>query len=156
MANPTVNSYKRLVPGYEAPVSIAWSTSNTSPLIRIPSEKGEGSRVELRSPDPSCNPYLALAVCLKAGLHGIENKIEPPKAVNRNLFRMTAQEKEAAGIGQLPGSLKEALEELRRDELVLGVLGDIGPKFLAAKEAEWAAYSAAITPWELEQYLYRV
>ena len=156
VANPTVNSYKRLVPGYEAPVSIAWSTSNTSPLIRIPSEKGEGSRVELRSPDPSCNPYLALAVCLKAGLHGIENKIEPPKAVNRNLFRMTAQEKEAAGIGQLPGSLKEALEELRRDELVLGVLGDIGPKFLAAKEAEWAAYSAAITPWELEQYLYRV
>ena len=112
VTNPIVNSYKRLVPGYEAPVYIAGSTRNRSPLIRIPAARGEATRIELRCPDPSCNPYLALAAILNAGLDGIANQIQPPPATNRNIFAMTEEQRSEAGIGSLPGSLKEAVEEL--------------------------------------------
>ena len=123
ITNPLVNSYKRLVPGYEAPVGIAWSSINRSPLIRIPSTKGEGTRVELRNPDPAANPYLAFAVCLAAGLDGIENQIEPPQAISGNVFELEAKERERLGIELLPTSLKEAVEEFEKDEFVQGVLG---------------------------------
>lgn len=156
VTNPLVNSYKRLVPGYEAPIYNTWSTGNTSSLIRIPAPRGEGTRVELRSPDPSCNPYLALAVCLEAGLDGIRNRIQPPESVHENVYAMSREEKEARGIVTLPGTLNEALLELEQDELIMDALGEIGPKFLAAKRSEWEAYCAAVTKWELEQYLYRV
>lgn len=156
ITNPLVNSYKRLVPGYEAPVHIVWSTSNSSPLIRIPTPREMDTRVELRSPDCSCNPYLALAVCLEAGLEGIRDKILPPDCVNENLSAMTKKERKERGIGTLPGTLREALIALEQDEMILEVLGKLGPKFISAKWAEWDAYSAAVTQWELDQYLYRV
>ena len=110
ITNPLVNSYKRLVPGFEAPVYIAWSTTGRSPLIRIPAARGEETRIELRSPDPAANPYLSLAVCLRAGLEGIREKIEPPKSVNCNVFAMTEDEKNRMGIERLPGTLIEAVE----------------------------------------------
>ncbi len=156
ITNPLVNSYKRLVPGYEAPVHIVWSTSNSSPLIRSPTPREMDTRVELRSPDCSCNPYLALAVCLEAGLEGIRDKILPPDCVNENLSAMTKKERKERGIGTLPGTLREALIALEQDEMILEVLGKLGPKFISAKWAEWDAYSAAVTQWELDQYLYRV
>ena len=118
VTNPLVNSYKRLVPGFEAPVHIAWSGTNRSPLIRIPSTRGEGTRIELRCPDPSANPYLALAVCLRAGLDGIVNKIQPPASVDCNIFAMSEEEKKKLGIEAIPGTLIEAVGELEKDELV--------------------------------------
>ena len=157
ITNPLVNSYKRLVPGYEAPIYIAWSATNRSPLIRIPSTRGEGTRVELRSPDPSANPYLALAVCLAAGLDGIRNQTMPPKGVQGNVFELTPEDKERLAIDSIPADLHEAVEEFKKDELIQSVLGEhISRKFVEAKEAEWTQYRAQVTPWEIEEYLYKI
>jgi len=154
ITNPTINSYKRLVPGYEAPVYVAWSGQNRSPLIRIPAKRGISTRVELRNPDPSCNPYLAIAVMLKAGLDGIKNKIMPPKQVNLNIYEMTNKEKEELGIDSLPGSLEEALKELQKDQVIMDALGSHAAKrFIEAKELEWNDYRTKITPWEIKHYL---
>lgn len=154
VANPTVNSYKRLVPGYEAPVYIAWSCRNRSPLIRIPAKRGPSTRIELRSPDPSCNPYLALAAIIKAGLDGVKNKIQPPPAVDKNIYHLTAEERAALGIDCLPGSLAEALEELAKDEVVKDALGPhIYEKFMEAKLKEWDEYRTRVHPWEISTYL---
>lgn len=154
IANPLVNSYKRLVPGYEAPVYIAWSAANRSPLIRVPAPRGVGTRLELRSPDPSCNPYLALAVIFAAGLDGIENRIQPPPAVNRNIYHMTPEERMQEGVDNLPGSLDEALVELQRDEVVQAALGEhILSHFVAAKQIEWDIYRTQVHKWEIDQYL---
>ena len=124
ITNPIVNSYKRLIPGYEAPVYIAWSAKNRTPLIRIPGSRGEGTRVELRSPDPSANPYLALAVCLAAGLDGIKHEIRPPHSIDCNIYEMTEQERMDAGIENLPGSLLEAAREFEKDAFIQDVLGE--------------------------------
>lgn len=157
ITNPLVNSYKRLVPGYEAPVYIAWSTVNRSPLIRIPTTRGEGTRIELRSPDPAANPYLALAVCLMAGLEGIRQKIEPPKAVSDNIAEMTAEEKAEAGIRSLPCSLLEAVEALEKDTFLRSVLGNhIFKKYTEAKRNEFMRYRSTVSQWELSEYLYRI
>ncbi len=157
VTNPLVNSYKRLVPGFEAPVYIAWSVKNRSPLIRIPTERGEGTRIELRCPDPAANPYLALAVCLAAGLDGIRNQIMPPDAVKRNIFEMSRAEKKAAGITALPANLLEAVRELEKSEFMKEVLGDaFVERYVTAKRAEWEAYTAQVTEWEIDQYLYKI
>lgn len=154
ITNPTVNSYKRLVPGYEAPVYIAWSGSNRSPLIRIPAARGASTRVELRCPDPSCNPYLALAAILDAGLDGIANKIQPPASTDKNIYHMTAEERRAEGIESLPGTLKEAIDEMGESGLAKDVLGDhIFHKYVEAKNEEWEDYSTKVSQWELDQYL---
>lgn len=157
ITNPIVNSYKRLVPGYEAPAYIAWSATNRSPLIRIPSVKeGCNTRIELRSPDLASNPYLTLAVCLSAGLDGIINKIEPPKSVNANIYEMSAEERAAMGIENLPGTLQEAIVELEKDEFICGVLGEhIAGRYIDAKKQEWFEYSTQISEWELARYLYK-
>jgi len=154
VTNPTVNSYKRLVPDYEAPVYIAWSEKNRSPLIRIPAKRGPSTRIELRNPDPSSNPYLALAVMLAAGLDGIKNNIEPPPAVAVNLYGLTEAEREELGVYSLPSSLKEALDELRADSVVREALGEhVYHKFMEAKRRELDSYRAQVHPWELETYL---
>ena len=157
ITNPIVNSYKRLVPGYEAPIYIAWSATNRSPLIRIPASRGAGTRVELRCPDPAANPYLALAVCLAAGLDGIENKIMPPEEVKENVFEMRLSRKVEKGIESLPGDLMEAIEEFEHDDYIKGVLGPhITEKYAEAKKAEWADYRAQVTQWEIDEYLYKI
>ena len=157
ITNPLVNSYKRLVPGYEAPIYIAWSATNRSPLIRIPAARGEGTRVELRCPDPSANPYLALAVCLAAGLDGIRKQIMPPAAVVKNVYEMRLDEKKAEGIETLPATLSEAVDELEKDEYILEVLGEhISRNYIVAKRTEWAEYTSQVTDWEIEQYLYKI
>ncbi len=154
VTNPTVNSYKRLVQGYEAPVYVAWSGKNRSPLVRVPAARGMSTRLELRSVDPSANPYLAMAVILKAGLEGIKNKLTPPAPVDRNIYVMTREERLAAGIVDLPGTLKEALDKLQEDEVILAALGEhIAGRFIEAKEIEWNMFRTHITPWELDQYL---
>ena len=154
ITNPLVNSYKRLVPGYEAPVYIAWSEHNRSPLIRVPARRGVGTRLELRSPDPSCNPYLAFAVTLASGLDGIKKGIEPPPPVSRNIFDMDAEERRRFGIASLPGTLEEAIEELLRDEVVMEALGDhIASRFVDAKRIESEVYRTQVHQWELDQYL---
>lgn len=156
LTNPLVNSYKRLVPDYEAPVYIAWSARNRSPLIRIPAARGESTRLELRSPDPSCNPYLALAAILMAGLDGIENKITPPPPTNKNIFHMTKEERMKEGIASLPASLEEALDEMEKSDLVRELLGEhIFNKYLEAKRNEWDDYRTKISQWEIEHYLTR-
>ena len=157
ITNPLVNSYKRLVPGFEAPVYIAWSGTNRSPLIRIPAERGEGTRIELRCPDPSANPYLVLAVCLAAGLDGIQKQIMPPAAVDKNIFNMTEEEIQEEGIDVLPNNLLEAVYEMEKDELVKEVLGThTSRRYIKAKKKEWAEYSRQVSGWELDQYLYRI
>ena len=157
ITNPIVNSYKRLTPGYEAPVYIAWSLKNRSPLIRIPSSRGEWTRVELRSPDPSANPYLALAVCLAAGLDGIKNEIMPSKSVDRNIYKMTEKERMDAGIEALPGSLHEAAKEFKKDVLIQKVLGkDLSRKYIKAKTKEYDEYRSQVTEWELNKYLHLI
>ena len=157
ITNPIVNSYKRLIPGYEAPVYIAWSAKNRTPLIRIPGSRGEGTRVELRSPDPSANPYLALAVCLAAGLDGIKNEIMPPCSVDCNIYEMTEQERMDAGIENLPGSLLEAAKEFEKDAFIQDVLGeDLSKKYIKAKTKEYEDYRAQVTEWELGKYLHRL
>lgn len=154
ITNPLVNSYKRLVPGFEAPVNIAWSTSNRSALIRIPAKRGHSTRAELRSPDPSCNPYLALAVMLAAGLDGIQVQMEPPPAIQRNIFRMTVREKRHHRVKELPADLREAVNEVQKDEVVAAALGEhVLNHFVAAKTAEWREYSDTVHAWELERYL---
>jgi glutamine synthetase len=154
ITNPIVNSYKRLVPGYEAPVNIAWSAKNRSPLIRIPGARGQGTRIEMRNPDPSCNPYLALAVCLAAGLDGIKNNLTPPPSVDRNIFAMTEEEKEALGIDALPKDLADAIQELKKDDYIKSVLGQhIFEKYVEAKELEWDEYKAKVHQWEIDKYL---
>ncbi len=155
--NPLVNSYKRLVPGYEAPVYMAWSATNRSPLIRIPASRGTGTRIELRSPDSSANPYLALAACLFAGIDGIKNKIEPPKSVNCNIFSLTEEEKAGLGIEALPETLEQAVLELEKDDFIKDKLGrHVSEKYLEAKKEEWDQYRSQVTQWEIDQYLYRV
>nr|WP_282580132.1 type I glutamate--ammonia ligase [Natroniella sulfidigena] len=154
ITNPTVNSYKRLVPGYEAPVYIAWSASNRSALVRIPDAKGLGTRVELRNPDPAANPYLATAVMLKAGLDGIKNKIEPPEEVIDNIYDMNECEKENACIDSLPGDINAAVQYLLRDEVITEALGDhVLDRFVEAKQIEWDVYRTQVHQWELDQYL---
>ncbi len=152
--NPTINSYKRLVSGYEAPVYMAWSYRNRSPLIRVPAKRGQSTRIELRSPDPSCNPYLALAACLKAGLDGLQNKIAPPEPCDRNIYELTPQERDELGIATLPESLKDALDQLSADQVIMDALGPhVVQRFLEAKRIEWNNYRQQVHPWELEQYL---
>lgn len=154
ITNPTVNSYKRLVPGYEAPVYIAWSGQNRSPLIRIPAKRGLSTRIELRNPDPSCNPYLALATVLMAGLDGIKNKLQPPQPTDRNIYEMTLKEREELGIGSLPGTLQEALEEMKKDEVVKAALGPhVYNRYLEAKYQEWDEYRTRVHQWEVDRYL---
>ena len=157
ITNPVVNSYKRLVPGYEAPVYIAWSARNRTPLIRIPDTRGDAVRIELRSPDPSANPYLALAVCLAAGLEGIQNEIMPPKSVDCNIYEMSEEERKASGIEMLPGSLLEAAREFEKDAFIQSVLGeDLSKKYIEAKTREYADYRAQVTDWEISRYLHRL
>lgn len=156
VTNPLVNSYKRLVPGYEAPVYVAWSTVNRSPLIRIPAAHGENTRVELRSPDSASNPYLALAVCLAAGLDGIKNKMQPPESVNRNIYQMTEKEIAELGIRQLPGTLGEALQEFAASGFMKQVLGEhVYHNYCDIKKEEWSQYRTQVSDWEIEQYLNR-
>jgi len=153
ICNPVVNSYKRLVPGYEAPVYVAWSLKNRSPLIRVPAARGDKTRIELRSPDPSCNPYLALAVILRAGLDGVKNKIAPPPSVSENVYSMQDEERESLGIDVLPGTLKEALDAMEDDPLIRETLGDhIYFRFLDAKRLEWDIYRKQVHEWEIKQY----
>ena len=157
LTNPLVNSYKRLVAGYEAPIYIAWSVMNRSPLVRVPAARGKGTRVELRCPDPACNPYLVLAVCLAAGLEGIKKKLVPPARVDRNIFEMDRNEKEALHIETLPQDLCEATRELEKDAFIRNVLGEhVSEKYIEAKYKEWENYRVQVTEWEIEEYLYRI
>jgi glutamine synthetase len=154
ITNPLVNSYKRLVPGYEAPTAIAWSERNRSPLVRIPASRGANTRIELRMPDPSCNPYLALAVMLRAGLDGVERELDPGPPVNKNIYKMSHRERRHLRIDELPGNLSEALDELEKSELMREALGDhIFDHFLTAKRTEWDGYIRHVSPWEIERYL---
>jgi glutamine synthetase len=154
ITNPLVNSYKRLVPGYEAPTNIAWSEKNRSPLVRVPAARGTGTRIELRMPDPSCNPYLALAVMLRSGLDGIDKKVDPGPPINKNIFTMSHRERRHLRIDELPGNLSEALDELEKDDLVRDTLGEhTFEHFLAAKREEWRDYIKHVSPWEVDRYL---
>ncbi len=154
VANPLVNSYKRLKPGYEAPVHIAWSVHNRSPLIRVPEEKGEHTRIELRSPDPSCNPYLLLAATLTAGLDGVRRRLEPPPPVPRDMYHLTREERQELGVEELPRTLGGAVRALRQDELVRSALGEhIARQLVEAKQIEWEIYESQVHGWEIEQYL---
>ena len=156
LTNPLVNSYKRLVPGYEAPVNVAWSMRNRSPLIRIPDRRGTGTRCELRMPDPSANPYLALAVQLAAGLDGVQRKLAPPDPVNKNIFEMSHRERRKYRIDELPRDLHEALDCLEKDAVIRDALGDhIYERFVEAKREEWQDYIGKVTEWELQRYLGR-
>lgn len=156
ITNPTVNSYKRLVPGYEAPCYVAWSAQNRSPLIRIPASRGAGTRVEVRCPDPACNPYLSIALQLNAGLDGIQRGLTPPPAVNRNIFKMTEAEMAEHGVTSLPGSLYDALQLYKADPLVKETLGEhIFNIYYDFKRKEWDQFRIAVHPWEIEQYLTR-
>lgn len=157
IANPLVNSYKRLVPNFEAPVYVAWSASNRSPLIRIPAGRGEYTRIELRCPDPSANPYLTLALCLAAGLDGIQNKLMPPESVDRNIFSLTDEERTALDIKRLPLNLCEAVTDLENSAFLKKVLGEhLSKKYIEAKKLEWEEYRTKVTSWEIDQYLYRI
>ncbi|EMF0059831.1 type I glutamate--ammonia ligase [Enterococcus hirae] len=154
VCNPTVNSYKRLVPGYEAPVYVAWSGRNRSPLVRVPESRGLSTRLELRSVDPSANPYLAMAVLLQAGLDGVRNEITPPAAVDRNIYVMNEEEREEAHIQDLPSTIHNAIKELRKDKVMIDALGQhIFSNFVEAKRLEWAAFRQTVSEWEREQYL---
>ena len=154
VTNPLVNSYKRLVPGYEAPCYLAWSASNRSALIRIPASRGQATRVELRSPDPSCNPYLELAVCLAAGLDGIEKGMTPPAEITENIYAMDEVARDARGISALPGSLEEAIEALEADQLVLDTLGShVAENYIEGKRKEWDEYRTRVSSWEREKYI---
>jgi len=154
VTNPLVNSFKRLVPGYEAPTHVAWSMKNRSPMIRIPARRGLGTRMELRMPDPSCNPYLAFAVVLAAGLDGIRNEMEAPPPVDKNIYTMSSRERSRHKVGTLPGNLSEAVRALEKDEVVQKALGDhIAQHFIEAKKLEWSEYIAQVHEWELQRYL---
>ncbi|MEN2766360.1 type I glutamate--ammonia ligase [Ornithinibacillus xuwenensis] len=154
VTNPTVNSYKRLVPGYEAPSYVAWSAANRSCLMRIPNSRGLSTRVEARSVDPAANPYMALAVLLAAGLDGIANSVTPPPAVDRNIYVMNKEERDEAGVKDLPASLIDALQELKKDEVIVNALGEhLFEHYIEAKEIEWDMFRTTVHPWEREQYL---
>ncbi|MCD7879426.1 MAG: type I glutamate--ammonia ligase [Candidatus Gastranaerophilales bacterium] len=156
ITNPIVNSYKRLVPGYEAPVYLAWSLANRSALIRVPAKRGNATRVELRSPDPSCNPYLALAVILESILDGVQNKIQPPLDIDKNIFKMDDKERKRAKIETLPGSLYEALMFMKKSAIVKSALGEhIFKEFMQSKLKEWDGYRTSVSPYELNLYLER-
>lgn len=157
ITNPLVNSYKRLVPNFEAPVYVAWSASNRSPLIRVPAGRGSSARIELRCPDPSANPYLTLAVCLAAGLDGIKNKLTPPDSVDKNVFSLTKEERQALGVKSLPVNLYDAVIALENSEYIQGALGEhLSKKYIKAKKVEWEDYRTQVTSWEIDQYLYRI
>ena len=152
--NPTVNSYKRLVPGYEAPTYISWANRNRSALIRIPTERGNGTRCELRNPDLSGNPYLQFAVMLAAGLKGMEDELEPPAPVEKNIYALSEMEKEKHDIGQLPESLGHALSFMNESALLKETLGEhIFKNFLHVKRQQWNEYRTQVTQWELDKYL---
>ena len=154
VTNPLVNSYKRLVPGYEAPCYLAWSASNRSALIRIPASRGQSTRVELRSPDPACNPYLELAVLLAAGLDGIEKGMVPPAEITENIFKMDDDARAAAGIDSLPGSLEEAIKAMQADPMVLETLGGhVSENYIEGKAKEWDEYRTRVSSWEREKYI---
>ncbi len=152
---PLVNSYKRLVPGYEAPVYVSWARTNRSALIRVPRISDiESTRLELRCPDPSCNPYLAFAVMLSAGLDGIEKEMVPPDPMEENLYDLGEARRRAEGVGMLPGSLREALDYLAEDQVIQDALGaHVYDRFVRAKVQEWDDYRIHVSPWELERYL---
>lgn len=154
ICNPTVNSYKRLVPGYEAPVYLAWSVANRSALLRVPAKRGNGTRVELRSPDPTCNPYLAFAAILTAALDGIKNQIDPPALVDTNIYQLTEKERKKMKVDSLPGSLNEALELMEKSQVAKDALGEhIFNEFISAKKHEWDEYRIAVSPWEIDKYM---
>ncbi|TCP30246.1 L-glutamine synthetase [Scopulibacillus darangshiensis] len=154
ITNPTVNSYKRLVPGYEAPSYVAWSMRNRSPLVRIPASRGISTRIEVRSADPSANPYLAMAAMLAAGLDGVKNNMTPPAPTDRNIYVMNKEEREEEGIMDLPATLKEALEVLKKDEVMTKAIGAHALEhFVEAKEIEWDMFRTQVHPWEREQYM---
>jgi glutamine synthetase len=156
VTNPLVNSYKRLKPGFEAPVYVVWSTIGANTLIRIPNVRGESTRIELRSPDPSANPYLAIAACLKAGLDGIRNKIEPELEVRDNVNAISEEEALKRGIAKLPTDLLEACDAMEKDGLVRDLLGErVYEQYYNAKVADWKEYDAQVTNWEIESYLYK-
>lgn len=157
VANPIVNSYKRLIPGYEAPVHITWSEGNRSPLIRIPSTRGTNMRIELRSPDPAANPYLLLASCLAAGLDGIRNELSIPESVEGNIYEMSKNELEERGIEAIPSNLSKACHYFEDDEFMKQVLGEhVHAKYLDAKRKEWNRFREQVTEWEIEEYLYKI
>jgi glutamine synthetase len=154
ITNPTVNSYKRLVPGYEAPCYVAWSGKNRSPLVRVPASRGMSTRIELRNPDPSANPYLALAVMLASGLDGIKNKLPLVAPTNQNIYIMGEEERRDKNIASLPSTLKEAIDELKSDEVIAAALGEHALlHFVEAKEIEWDMFRTQVHPWERDQYL---
>lgn len=154
---PLINSYKRLVPGYEAPVYVTWARMNRAALIRVPRispRKPSNTRIEMRSPDPTCNPYLAFTVMLKAGLEGIKQGLVAPTPVEENLYEWDEQRLARAGVGILPGSLNEALDAFEQDDLIQDALGDhLYERFLEAKRREWSDFRIQVTPWEIERYL---
>ena len=157
ITNPLVNSYKRLVPGFEAPISIAWSMASRSPLIRIPSSRNGATKIELRFPDPSANPYMALAAILSAGLKGIIDEEECPEKIEENLNLLTEQELNARGIDTLPPCLGDAVIELSKDEFVQKIMGEyIAEKYIDSKRKEFYEYRSAVSQWELDKYLARV
>ncbi|MFC1523329.1 type I glutamate--ammonia ligase [Thermodesulfobacteriota bacterium] len=154
VTNPLVNSYKRMVPGYEAPVYVAWSASNRSALMRIPASRGLGTRVEVRCPDPTCNPYLAFAMMLNSGLDGVKNKMTPPPSTDQNIYKMTPGQMKKAKIKSMPASLLEAIDELKKNPIAKETLGShIFKKYIESKEAEWDSFRIAVTNWELDNYL---
>jgi len=154
ITNPLVNSYKRLVPGYEAPCYLSWSVTNRSVLIRVPAARGQRTRIELRSPDPACNPYLTLALCLRAGLDGIRRGLTPPPEIQENIFLMSPQERQQLGIKGLPANLKEALAYMKEDALVLDTLGEhVSRHYMRGKHKEWAEYATRVCSWEVDKYL---
>ena len=156
VTNPTVNSFKRIVPGYEAPVYLAWSLANRSALLRVPAKRGNATRVELRSPDPSCNPYLAFAVILGACVDGVKNKIVPPKQIEANIYALTPEERKKKRIDSLPGSLAEALMELERSKVAKFALGEhVFNEFTETKHKEWDSFRTFVSQWELDRYLER-
>ncbi len=153
ITNPLVNSYKRLVPGFEAPVNIAWSERNRSPMIRIPAKRGKSTRAEVRMPDPAANPYLALAVMLAAGLDGIQNKMSCPDPVNKNIFAMSQRERSRYKIEPLPSNLQKAIESFEKSKLMRETLGDhIFFHFIESKKQEWSDYISQVHQWELDRY----
>jgi glutamine synthetase len=156
ITNPLINSYKRLVPGYEAPVNVAWSMRNRSPLVRIPERREDGTRCELRMPDPSANPYLSLTVQLAAGLDGVEQKLECREPVNRNIFRMSYRDRRKYQIDDLPRDLHEALDRFEKDDVIKAALGEhLTERFLEAKREEVAQFNREVTEWEIRSYLGR-
>lgn len=157
ITNPTVNSYKRFVPGYEAPVYITWSGKSRSPLIRIPAMRGEHTRLELRSPDPSANPYLTLAVLLAAGLDGIKNSIKPMGSIDLNAQKMTDEQRASLHIDMLPQSLPEAVNELEQDSFIKDVLGrELSTKMIDSHKKAYHEYCMQVTDWEIANYLHKI